>query len=132
ATGFPLLAYGETDTRTLDIEVTGVAPGEAQIMVGVCSEEKFLKPDCEVSEIVPAGDSWKQMIRISAPATGTFAVQIAYDIDSSNVLETNRFGAPREPVGFSNNPKARFGPPRFTDAALDFATVAAPVIIHLE
>lgn len=35
------------------------------------------------------------------------------DLDENGDLNTNFFGIPSEPVGFSNNAKSRFGPPGF-------------------
>lgn len=48
---------------------------------------------------------------------GTYAVSVYEDLNRNHVLDHNFFGVPKEPVGASNNPRARKGPPRFEDCS---------------
>lgn len=48
---------------------------------------------------------------------GTYAASVYEDLNSNHELDHNFFGIPREPVGASNNPRARKGPPRFEDCS---------------
>jgi uncharacterized protein (DUF2141 family) len=52
---------------------------------------------------------------------GRYAIAIFHDENSNGKLDTNLLGIPREGVGASNNAKGRFGPPKFEDAAFQFA-----------
>ena len=45
-------------------------------------------------------------------------MQLPWDDDGA--LDTNLFGAPSEPFGFSNDTPARFGRPDFAEAAFRF------------
>jgi len=133
ALGAAASTVAETGTRPLMIEIVGVTPNKGQIMIGVCSKKRFLRPDCDISMMVPAGSQWKQTIELDVPAKGRFAVQVFQDLNNNNVLERNRFGAPREPTGFSNNPKLRFRAPRFEDAAIDLADLSmGKITVNLE
>jgi uncharacterized protein (DUF2141 family) len=52
---------------------------------------------------------------------GQYAVAVFHDENGNGKMDTNFVGMPREGVGASNNPKARFGPPKFADAAFTVA-----------
>ncbi|MBK7861864.1 MAG: DUF2141 domain-containing protein [Archangiaceae bacterium] len=49
-------------------------------------------------------------------AAGTYAISVFHDEDGDGVLKTNFVGAPKEPLGFSNDARGSFGPPKFDDA----------------
>jgi hypothetical protein len=42
---------------------------------------------------------------------------VFYDRDDDGKLDTNFIGMPKEPIALSNNAKAKYGPPKFADAA---------------
>jgi uncharacterized protein (DUF2141 family) len=46
---------------------------------------------------------------------GEFVIAVTADLNGNKLLDTKLFGIPNEPVGFANNAKSRFGPPRFKD-----------------
>lgn len=49
---------------------------------------------------------------------GTYAVAVFIDVNSNAKLDSNMFGYPTEPYGFSNNAKGSFGPPGFKEASI--------------
>jgi uncharacterized protein (DUF2141 family) len=51
---------------------------------------------------------------------GTWAISVFHDEDGNGELKTNFVGVPQEPLGFSNNAKATFGPPKFDDAKFSY------------
>ena len=48
---------------------------------------------------------------------GRYAVSVYQDVNGNGKLDMGLLGVPKEPVGASNNPKPRMGPPRFEDCA---------------
>ena len=62
---------------------------------------------------------------------GVYAVTVYEDLNANRVLDHNFFGIPREPVGASNNPSGRFGPPRFAECAFRLANTAESITISL-
>jgi len=50
-------------------------------------------------------------------APGRYAIAAFQDIDNDGQLGKGSFGIPREPFGFSNDARGRFGPPSFEAAA---------------
>lgn len=48
---------------------------------------------------------------------GRYAIAAYQDLDNDGQLGKGSFGLPREPFGFSNDARGRFGPPTFEAAA---------------
>ena len=48
---------------------------------------------------------------------GVYAVSVYEDLNGNHKLDRTLLGIPREPVGVSNNPHSRMGPPRFEDCS---------------
>ena len=49
--------------------------------------------------------------------SGTYAVGVFHDVDGNGALSKSFLGIPKEPFGFSNNVRGRFGPPSFMEAS---------------
>jgi uncharacterized protein (DUF2141 family) len=62
---------------------------------------------------------------------GTYAVSVHEDLNSNHKLDHNLIGVPREPVGVSNNPSARFGPPHFSECSFHLGDTAQTITITL-
>lgn len=64
---------------------------------------------------------------------GAYAVSVIHDENENGELDTNALGIPTEGFGFSNNPKIRFGPPRFAKARFAHrASGAAPTRVEVK
>ncbi len=68
------------------------------------------------SLIVPVESRLRTRLSLDLPA-GTYAVSLFHDVNADRQLNTNFAGIPKEPYGFSNNPKSTFGPPDYKEAA---------------
>ena len=66
---------------------------------------------------VPARSPTTQ-ICIHLPSTGTYALAVYHDADSSRRFNRNGLGMPAEGYGFSNNPGTLFGLPSFRSVRL--------------
>lgn len=52
--------------------------------------------------------------------TGHYAISVFRDTNGNGELDTNFFGIPTEPYGFSNNARGKFGPPSFEQCLIQF------------
>lgn len=52
-------------------------------------------------------------------AYGNYAISLFHDEDENDELNTNWIGFPKELFGFSNDAKAKMGPPDFEDASFE-------------
>lgn len=64
--------------------------------------------------------------------SGRYAASAFQDLNLNEKLDTNAFGAPREPYGFSRGARGRFGPPDFDDASIDVGAEARTIRISLD
>ena len=62
---------------------------------------------------------------------GRYAVSVYLDENGNGRLDSRIFGIPKEPVGASNNPPPRHGPPRFNDCAFSLGENDKTVVIEL-
>ena len=62
---------------------------------------------------------------------GRYAVWTFHDTDGNGRLSTWPVGLPKEPYGFSNDARGRFGPPSFDAAAFDLSASGARQAITL-
>jgi len=62
---------------------------------------------------------------------GSYALSVYQDLNNDHRLNQSWLGIPQEPVGFSNDPPMRKGPPHFEDAVFDFHDPQKKIIIHM-
>jgi uncharacterized protein (DUF2141 family) len=58
--------------------------------------------------------------RFPGVGPGAYAAAVVHDENGDGRLDRNMLGMPAEGVGASNNPRSRFGPPKFGDARFDY------------
>jgi uncharacterized protein (DUF2141 family) len=129
--GLPLLAAGGADTRgVLTIDVGNVRIAKGVVHVDVCPEAKFLKDDCPWSANARAKVGETRVTVANLPA-GRYAVQAFLDENSNGEVDRGWFGIPKEGVGFSNDAKIRFSPPKFAEAVFAFDGNARTIRFNL-
>ena len=62
---------------------------------------------------------------------GTYAIGVIHDENMNGELDANRFGVPTEGYGFSNDARARLGPPTFAAASFPYDGRVPELIISL-
>lgn len=107
------------DSVSLTITVTGVTPGQGQVVVSLFEDEEtyFKKPLKVLRQGVTDSDSVELLIEDLQ--AGDYAVSVFYDEDNDGELDTGMFRIPKEPVGSSNNARGKFGPPKWKNAQFD-------------
>lgn len=93
----------------------------------------------------PSGVSYGQQIAASRQVAGQplrlvftqlppgrYALSAYHDKDGNGKLGTNLMGIPNEPMGFSNNAKASFGPASFDSAAFEVGPQGVSVKLQLQ
>ncbi len=121
----PLHAQPPDSTGTLVVIVTGFDGDDgiarirldttASAFAGEAGEASFARS--VAASIADGAVVWT----VDALPWGRYAASAYHDEDDDGSLNTNLFGAPSEPFGFSNGARARFGRPDFADAAFRFA-----------
>jgi len=109
----------ETGTHlNIQVQLTGYAHGELGYLIFAAAtgfpgdRAKALRHG-----FLPIPNGVEQMtIQVELPP-GTYAVSVYKDLNGTHRLDRNFLGIPREPVGVSGNPPARFGEPHFDECA---------------
>jgi 4,4'-diapolycopenoate synthase len=78
----------------------------------------------------PINASSTMRIEVDLPP-GTYAVSVYEDLNGNHKLDHNFLGIPTEPVGVSNNPPVRHGPPRYGESAFQLNAPAQTIDITL-
>ena len=128
-----LAAQSKTETHlTIDVHLTQQAHGELAYLVFASPSGFPGDRDKALRHGFLPIPSNAQHLRIDTNLPpGIYAVTVYEDLNSNHKLDHNLIGVPREPVGVSNNPPARFGPPRFDECSFHLGDTAQTITITL-
>ena len=107
-------------TGQVEITVTGINVKKGGVIkIGLYEKDGFPAIGKEIiGKDVIVTDNQITVILKDIPS-GTYAIAIIEDKNSDGEHNTNLFGSPTEPYGFSNNVYGRFGPPDFEDVSFN-------------
>ena len=80
--------------------------------------------------VVPAANDQVTTVISGLPA-GRYALAVYHDENANGSFDQWLFGLPLEGFGFSRDAPARFGPPKFDDAAIDLPETGAEITIRM-
>lgn len=121
-----------TTHLSVDVQLTGDAHGElAYLVFGSASGFPGERDKALLHGFLPIPPHAERIkFDIDLPP-GTYAVTVYEDLNGNHKLDHNSIGIPREPVGASNNPKGRFGPPRFSECAFRLGNSPQTIAINI-
>jgi uncharacterized protein (DUF2141 family) len=126
-----LVAQSKTETHlTIDVHLAQQAQGELAYLVFASPSGFPGDRDKAVRHGFLPIPSNAQHLRINTDLPpGIYAVTVYEDLNSNHKLDHNLIGIPREPVGVSNNPPARLGPPHFDECSFHLGDTAQTITI---
>lgn len=131
---FSAFSFSQSSEKvTLNLKVTNIKKAVGDIYVAVFSDEKaYMKDDQRFAEAIAKVETEGEVdIQLQIPI-GKYAVTIFHDVNGDAELSTNFIGIPKEPYGFSNNPKSTFGPPSFEESVFEFKEDGQQIEIELK
>jgi uncharacterized protein (DUF2141 family) len=102
----------------VDLEGLKTKNGGGEVSLYIYTKENMHKVGRELRKITKDVTGSEMKVVIDSIPAGNYGVTCFQDIDRNKKLKTNFLGFPKEPVGLSNNPKVRFGPPSFKRAKI--------------
>ena len=124
--------FNPQEGQTINIKVTNIKVSTGYIMIAVYDkEESFLTRNVATSAKYKVSEPGELNCKIKMPF-GKYAISIFHDENSDRKPGTNLFKIPNEPIGFSNNASAFFGPPSFEKALFSFNTAQQNHLIKLK
>lgn len=109
-TGFGFSQEKETIDLTIDVTVSKYNKGSIFLAL-YNSEETYMKKGYKSAKVAVANN--KATISIKNIEKGSYAFSMFHDVNSNGKMDKNFMGIPKEPYGFSNDKKGRFGPPDY-------------------
>lgn len=128
-----IAAQPKTTTHlTIDVHLTQQAHGELAYLVFASPSGFPGDRDKAIRHgFFPIPSNARQLRIDTDLAPGIYAVTVYEDLNSNHKLDHNFIGIPREPVGVSNNPPGRFGPPHFSECSFHLGDTAQTITITL-
>ena len=123
--GLPPAAGG-----VLTVQIDNVRAAKGHVRVDVCPQAHFLKEDCPYagSAVAVKGTT---IVTVRGLPPGRYAVQAYLDENDNRAVDRGLFGIPKEGIGFSNDARILFAPPKFTDAVFPFDGTARTIRFKL-
>ena len=125
-----LAATGVAHAASVEVRVSGITSAKGQIVVSACDKATFLKT-CPYNAKAPAA-AGAVTVKLPNVPPGKWSFMAFHDEDGDGVMKKTALGLPADGVGLSREPKARFGPPKFEDSALDVADAPLSVPVKLK
>ncbi len=112
--------YAQTGTVT--VTVTGIdAEKSGKVNIGIYNANGFPTVGKQLHGIDLDVKGTSATYEFKDIPVGKYAIAVFQDENSDGKLNTNLFGAPKEPYGFSKNKFGMFGPPDFEDVTFQVA-----------
>lgn len=121
----------DNDHHTLLLKVTNIKKVQGDIYIAVYDNAEDYMENRFAEAIAPVKSEGELETELKIPF-GKYAVTIFHDVNSDTELNTNFLGIPKEPYGFSNNPKSSFGPPSFEQSLFEFIEDGQQIEIELK
>ncbi|MEM6380766.1 MAG: DUF2141 domain-containing protein [Bacteroidota bacterium] len=118
---------GQTGTVVFEVSKIKVDQG-GEIAAGLFTKGNFPNVGDQFKGAIEAVKSNFATLTINDVPAGTYAAVVFQDVNQDSDLETNKLGFPKEPIGFANGAKIRFGPPSFEAASVEVKTGETTII----
>lgn len=104
----------------IQVKVVGLRNGRGQVLVALWRGPKNFPgtPPAGTATRIAKIRQGVSEAQFDDVMPGNFAITVFHDEDGDTELKTNFIGIPKEGIGFSRNPRVRFGAPDYEDAML--------------
>lgn len=112
----PIHAQSDASSGTVSVRVVGLESNQGSVRAALNTRQNYDDDGNVRAAVLPIEDGTARWTIDDVPP-GTYAVRLYHDENDNGELDTNMFGVPQEPFGFSNDARGRMGPPDFEEAA---------------
>lgn len=127
----PLSSFAQ-EQGTLTVVIDNVKSEKGKMNIAVCSTPEQYLSDTNIFKAVrvkPARGETK-VVFANIPY-GDYAVKVYQDKNNNGKLDTGFFGIPKEPYGFSNDPKIKRGMPSFKETSFKVGSENKEITIRM-
>ncbi len=125
-------AFAFAEQAKLTVEIPKISAAEGFLLISVFKGAYGFPEDPTKAAAISSTSAQKGMNQVSFDVEpGIYAVAIVHDVNANGVLDTNSFGIPTEPVGFSNDPTL-MGKPTFDQTKFSVVAPATTKVIKVK
>ncbi len=119
---------------TLNIVVYGLHNNDGQIGISLFNQSEGFPSDKKkvIRWEVATPGNYQATIELPNTTFGEYAIAALHDVNKNKKMDTNFIGYPLEGFGASNNPKFRFGPPKYEDSKINFSQDGMTIYIEMK
>jgi uncharacterized protein (DUF2141 family) len=129
-----LLAFGlsSAQAQAADIELTGgkISHGQGNLMVALYNSADTFRKSA-VQQVKLAATQGEMKLQFRGLPSGDYAVALYHDVNANDKLDSNLFGMPKEPYGFSTLKGSVMGPPGWESVKFALPVGGASLVIVL-
>lgn len=133
--GLLIPTFTFAQTRDLEVKVENIRKAQGQIMIAVFKgADNFLEDDKDIASKKALVEK-KGAINISFPNLpfgADYSIAVYHDVNGNEKLDTNLFGVPTEPYGFSNNARSKWGAPKYRIARFSLNESTNKMVIQVK
>jgi uncharacterized protein (DUF2141 family) len=101
----------------LTVEITGLKVLKGDLYVSLYNKEStFMKPEQAFGKVMVPASQELVRVKLKDVPKGDYSVAVFQDMNANAILDVSEMKIPKEPYGFSNNPKSTKGPATFQQA----------------
>jgi len=114
---FSCVSYAQ-NLNTLKVVIKNIEQLQGSLRLQLCDDSTSFLSDKPQMEWVREAkvDKAEMVFTYSSLPDGEYAIVVFQDMNENGVLDSGKFGIPKEPFAFSNAAMRRFGPPYFSQA----------------
>lgn len=118
--------------QTLNLTLSTSVEKEGNLHIAVYDSDQGFLDDQKIFSIVRPTNGQPVSLEVKLPASGTYVLAAFHDLNGNGELDTNLFGAPSEPYGFSKEPPSKWRKPRFGEVATNVTPSSESIKIELK
>jgi uncharacterized protein (DUF2141 family) len=107
---------------TVSVTLSGMKNDKGSLVYAMWSGPEGWLEDNTIREGAAPIENGSSTLYFRELPYGEYAISVYQDRNGNGKLDTGLFGIPKEPFGFSNDPKLSFGPPKYEDSAFTLET----------
>ena len=122
--------------HTLTVQIENIVPESGTVYLALYESAAAYK----VSESglpfkigsLPAQQLDTDVFQWTDVPAGEYGVALYQDINNSEYIDKSRLGIPKEPYAFSNNPRAKWRKPKFSEIAFTIDEAPPTIVVQLQ
>ena len=119
---------------SVQLRIKSIASKKGCIRIALYKGEQFFLKDgysC-LGKMIPVKLEGEMEIVLPDLKQGYYALAVYHDTNNNGQLDKNILGIPKEPYGFSNNPRAKWRAPKFKETVFHLDQTQKKLIIDLK